>query len=129
MADSANVQSDDTYTKVEQVREIAREIASEEVDKVTQGVREDFIVIFGIFASLLIFLGVEIQVFKVAPRFSMLVGFSLFLLGAIQAFLLGIYSIVKGKYKFADYRDDPIVWFIGLCFTGSVLCFAWAVFN
>jgi lysylphosphatidylglycerol synthetase-like protein (DUF2156 family) len=95
----------------------------------TKGLREDFIVIFGLFASVLIFLGVEIQVFQKAPRFSFLVGMSCFMLGAMLAFLFCLHNIAKQKNTWGDYFNNPLTYFIMACFTGAVLCFAWGAFH
>lgn len=105
-------------------------VTQNELREASKGIREDFIVIFGLFASLLIFIGVEIQVFQKAPRFSMMVGFSVFLLGAMLAFLWGIYNIVKDRRDFVqDYIKNPIFYFIVACFVGAVACFWWAAFH
>jgi hypothetical protein len=101
----------------------------EDLRQASKGIREDFIVIFGLFASLLIFLGVEIQVFQKAPRFSMMVGFSSFILGAMLTFLLGIYNIVKDRSNFKDYFRNPIFYFILACFIMAIGCFYWASFH
>lgn len=84
------------------------------------GVREDFILIFGLFASVLIFLSIEVQVFQKAPRFSYVVGLSLFLLGAMQMFVLSLRNIVKDKNNLKDdYLKKPCCVVCRSVFSGS----------
>lgn len=121
---SGKVTTSDVTTDVET---IAGKIADERIDKASRVIKEDFLIIFGIFATLLIFLSIEIQVLQRATRFSLLIGFSTFLLGSTLAFLLGLNHIVKEKNKLADY-NNPLVYFILSCFAASIICFAWASF-
>lgn len=103
-------------------------VTYEQMRSETQSVREDFLVVFGIFASLFIFLSIEVQIFKEATRFSLLVGFSLFLLGSILAFIMCLHSIVKENNTWAHYKKNPVTWFVVACFLAAVVCFAWASF-
>lgn len=104
-------------------------VSRDELHEESRGIREDFIVIFGLFASFLIFLGIEVQVLQKAPRFSMLVGLSCFMLGAVLAFALAMHGIVKGKDRINDYIANPLAYFVIACFIGAAICFAWGVFH
>lgn len=103
-------------------------VSHDDLRQETRSIREDFLVIFGIFASLFIFLSVEIQIFRQATSFSLLIGFSLFLLAAILSFILCLFFVVKDKNKFSDY-NHPIVYFILALFVAAGLCFAWEMHN
>lgn len=128
MSNSVKLSQGDEFINEDIATEIANKVVRKELNKTSQAIREDFVLIFGVFAALLIFLGIDIQVFDKAPRFSMLVGFSCFLLGSILAFLLGIQNILKQSNTLKDYKNNPLVYFIGACFIGAILCFAWAHF-
>ena len=99
-------------------------ITKEELEEASKGIREDFILVFGLFASVLIFLSIDVQVFQKAPRFSYVVGLSLFLLGSLQMFVLSLKNIVKDNNDpIKDYLKNPVVWFTGLCFIGAIISF------
>jgi hypothetical protein len=99
-------------------------ITKDELEEASKGIREDFILVFGLFASVLIFLSIEVQVFQKAPRFSYVVGLSLFLLGSLQMFVLSLHNIIKEKSDFKEhYLKNPILWLILLCFTGAIISF------
>lgn len=100
-------------------------VSQNDLREASKGIREDFIAIFGIFATLFIFLSIEIQILKQATRFSFLVGFSLFLLGAMLMFIMCLNNIVKGRTGWKDFWN-PITVFIVSCLLGAVTCFLWA---
>ena|GEM_PF-6962781 len=90
----------------------------------SKGIREDFILVFGLFASLLIFLSIEVQVFQKATRFAYIVGLSLFLLGSLQFFVLSLHNIVKDKDDIKkDYLKNPVLWITCVCFVGAIISF------
>ncbi len=111
---------------IEEAEKVAQGIVDRELGKALKTIREDFIIIFGIFASILIFLGIEIQIMKQAQRFSLLVGFSLFLLASLQIFLLGIQSMLREQLEVKNLKNNYIFWFVCLCYAASVFCFFWA---
>jgi hypothetical protein len=62
-----------------------------------QDVKKDFITVFGIFASFVTFLSVEIQVFKTVTNFWLLLGLSAFLLASVLLFAFMILNMAKEK--------------------------------
>ena len=107
-------------------REEVDSMMTEKINRTTQGIREDFIVIFGIFASILIFLGIDIQIFRFATRFSLLIGFSSFLLGSLLTFVLSIVMVIKDKMTYKDLRGNVLLHLIAVLFLVSTICFIWA---
>lgn len=86
-------------------------VSQSDLKEASKGIREDFIAIFGIFATLFIFLSIEIQILKQATKFSLLVGFSLFILGAMLSFLVALRRVSKEESKWSDYYKNPVVLF------------------
>lgn len=114
--------------QIEQRDEALTQLVSQnDLKEASKGIREDFIAIFGIFATLFIFLSIEIQILKQATRFSLLVGFSLFLLSAMLTFIIALHNIIREKMTWKDYYSNPILGVIAITAVSSAFCFFWAV--
>ena len=82
------------------VSELKKELRQEKVNSLT---------VFGIFASFVTFLAVEIQVFKSNTNYWLLVGFSSFLLGAILMFAFSLSTITLNKKGWADFKNPLVI--------------------
>jgi len=82
------------------------------------------ITIFGIFASLVTFLSVEIQVFKNIDNFWLLIGLSAFLVSSLLLFVFSIHSIARNKLGWKDFLSTPIFWLFILFLIFSFVIFA-----
>ncbi|MBI5306747.1 hypothetical protein HZB04_04175 [Candidatus Wolfebacteria bacterium] len=81
------------------------------------------ITIFGIFASLVTFLSVEIQVFKNIDNFWLLIGLSAFLVSSLLLFIFSIHSIARNKLGWKDFLSTPIFWLFILFLIFSFVIF------
>jgi hypothetical protein len=100
-------------------------VKMEDVRDVVDEAKKDFITIFGVFAALLIFLSIEIQVFQQAKRFSYIMGVSFFLLSAILMFALAIHSMFNSDKRYGYYL--LLLGLIVMLFLASAACFLWGV--
>jgi len=82
------------------VNELKEELRQEKINSLT---------VFGIFASFVTFLAVEIQVFKTITNYWLLVGFSSFLLGAILMFAFGLSTITLNKKGWGDFKNPLVI--------------------
>jgi RsiW-degrading membrane proteinase PrsW (M82 family) len=114
-----------TATQMKSIAEVvANRVVIKELSKESRAIRQDFILVFGLFASVLIFLSVEVQVFKDASRFPFLVGVSLFILGSLQMFILSLNNLFNKKADFQkDYLKNPVFWIILSCYAGAIISF------
>lgn len=103
----------------------AEHVQPEDVRKAVDEAKKDFITIFGLFAALLIFLSVVVQVFQEAKRFSYVMGVSLFMLSAMLAFALAIHSLFNSEIRWTRYW--PVLVLVILFFVASAACFLWGI--
>ncbi len=100
--------------------------ATIEIEKLKQDLtneRLNNITIFGIFASLVTFLSVEIQVFKNIDNFWLLIGLSSFLVSSLLLFVFSIHSIARNKLGWKDFLSTPIFWLFILFLFFSFITF------
>lgn len=104
--------------------EIQKDLDSyESIRKEFQDLKKDFITVFGIFASFVTFLSVEIQIFKIVTDFWLLLGLSSFLLASILLFSFSINALVKGGAEWKEF-NKPIPVIVALFIIGAIICFA-----
>ena len=72
--------------------------------------RLNSITIFGIFASLVTFLSVEIQIFKTIENFWLLIGLTSFLVSSLLLFVFSVHAIARDRLRFKDFFVNPIFW-------------------
>ena len=125
MADKDN-DNHGTRFQVGDEESVGSKVTKTEFNEANRSIREDFIAIFGIFATLFIFLSIEIQILKQATRFSLLVGFSLFLLAALLTFMMALHSIVQDKMTWKSYYANPVLGIVAVCGVSAAFCFLWA---
>ena len=85
-------QKTDSNTK--DIERLRQDLINERLNNIT---------IFGIFASLVTFLSVEIQVFKNIDNFWLLIGLSAFLVSSLLLFVFSVYSIARSKLDWKDF--------------------------
>lgn len=88
----------------EQSKAQIREILQDDLKIAVQDVKKDFFVIFGLFASFVIFISVNIQIFRNNGNIFELIGLSSVFLSFIIVFALIINSIVKGNVEWSDLK-------------------------
>lgn len=101
------------------------EVEIRHIKNETGDLKKDFIAIFGLFASLVTFLSVEVAIFKNITRFSLVMAVSMFFLSALLLFALTLQNIVKDRNSLSDYITPPFV-LASIFFMASMLFFAWA---
>lgn len=84
----------------EKLKDFKKEIYNERLNNIT---------VFGIFASLVTFFSVEIQVFKNIESFWLLIGLTSFLVSAMLLFIFSLNSIIKDRLDWKkDFCKNPI---------------------
>jgi hypothetical protein len=98
-----------------------------DIKKDANDFKKDFVSVFGLFAGLVTFLATEIQVFKSANRFSLIVGESALLAAILLGFSLSLHGLLTeneaGYYK----RQKYVFAFIISLLIISGLSFSYAV--
>lgn len=77
----------ETYPTDKEVEKITREIIREESSKIKDSLATNSVIVLGIFASFITFLTIEVQVLKTVCDYSRILGFSMFILGAVLIFI------------------------------------------
>jgi cytochrome bd-type quinol oxidase subunit 2 len=72
-------------------------------------IREDFLLIFGLLAAVIAFLTAQVQAYQYLKSFSMLVGFSAFMIAALLAFVVGLKTIARDKNNPKDYYAVTVI--------------------
>lgn len=111
----------DQYTLEQKTDSNTRDIERLKQDLTNE--RLNNITIFGIFASLVTFLSVEIQVFKNIDNFWLLIGLSAFLVSSLLLFVFSIHSIARNKLGWKDFLSTPIFWLFILFLLFSFVIF------
>jgi hypothetical protein len=97
---SINPSSDiKTYPTREEVEKITREIAREEGFKIKDSLSTNSVTVLGIFASFIAFLVIEVQILKTVCDYSRILGFSVFILGAVLLFVSFIIYFTDSQNK------------------------------
>jgi multisubunit Na+/H+ antiporter MnhG subunit len=91
-------------------------------------IRKDFILIFGLFASLLAFLAIEVQVFNHIKTFSDVMGVNAFLLASFILFAFMMGKIFKASERFV-WSDLVILLIVLLLLYASTECFLYGTHN
>lgn len=81
----------------------------DEVKNEGQEIKKDFLVIFGLFASFVTFLSIEVQVFKNRDNIFELVGISSISLSFVIYFALVINDIAKEKNEWKDFAKPTYI--------------------
>lgn len=80
-----------------------------ELTKETQEIKKDFLTIFGLFASFVTFLSIEVQVFKNKDNVLELIGITSISLSFIMFFALVINDISKDKNEWSDFKKPSYI--------------------
>lgn len=80
-----------------------------DVKKEGQEVKKDFLTIFGLFASFVTFLSIEVQVFKNKDNIFELLGISSISLAFVMFFALIINDIAKDKSQWSDFKKPTYI--------------------
>lgn len=110
-----------TYPTHEEVQKITREIAKEEGFKIKDSLSTNSVTVLGIFASFIAFLTIEVQVLKTVCDYSRILGFSLFILGAVLLFVGFIIYFTDSQNKKIWQIILPLL--IALCLIGGGVYF------
>ena len=86
----------------------------EEIKREGQEIKKDFLTIFGIFASFVTFLSIEVQVFKNKENVFELIGICSISLSFVMLFALIINDIAKDKSEWSDLKKPT--YFLNLIF-------------
>ena len=92
-------QQTDSNTK--DIERLKTELSNERFNNLT---------IFGIFASLVTFFSIEIQVFKNIDNFWLIIGLTSFLVSAMLLFIFCVHSIARDKITWRNFLSTPIFW-------------------
>lgn len=81
----------------------------DEVKKEGQEIKKDFLTIFGLFASFVTFLSIEVQVFKNKDNVFELIGITSISLSFVMFFALVINDIAKDKSEWKDFQKPTYI--------------------
>ena len=87
--------------------------------------KKEYIAIFGIFAAIITFIGIEVQAFNKLTSFGRLIGFSALLVSMLTFLIFCIERITSNKPP-SIYRD-PIFWVAILAFLFAIFCFGYTL--
>lgn len=119
-----NPQQIDVVDKETLTRTVAS--AKNEIRSELNDTKKQYIEIFGIFAAIITFLGIEVQAFNKISTFSKLAGFTSFLISNVLYLIysIGILSSSEKKGSFTqDYNNKILI--IGTIFFALSLTFFW----
>lgn len=88
-----------THSNTKEIEKLKQDLTNERLNNIT---------VFGIFASLVTFLSVEIQIFKNIDNFWLLVGLASFLVSSLLLFVFSIHSVARDRLKWKDFFQNPI---------------------
>jgi hypothetical protein len=103
-----------TDSNTEEIKKIRQDLANERLNNIT---------IFGIFASLVTFFSIEIQVFKNIDNFWLIVGLTAFLVSSLLLFVFSIHSIAREKLGWRDFFSTPVFWLFMVFLIFSLVIF------
>lgn len=112
----------DRSTLDQVVKEIKQEFQED-----TDEAKKQYIAIFGIFASIITLLGIEVQAFNKFTSISKLVGFSAFLLSAILILLFAIDYISSINKR--HIGKNALLWIALIMFIFSTICFWYSIMD
>ncbi|WP_028524547.1 hypothetical protein [Runella limosa] len=81
----------------------------DEIKKEGQEIKKDFLTIFGLFASFVTFLSIEVQVFKNKENILELIGICSISLSFVMFFALIINDIAKDKSQWSDFKKPTYI--------------------
>ncbi len=101
-----NQNQGDQYILQKQTADNTKEI--ERLKTELSGERFNNLTIFGIFASLVTFFSVEIQVFKNIDNFWLIIGLTSFLISSMLLFIFAVHAIARDKLSWRNFFASPI---------------------
>jgi hypothetical protein len=104
----------------EELKTSVSEIKSD-LTKESQETKKDFLTIFGLFASFVTFLSIEVQVFKNKDNVLELIGITSISLSFVMFFALVINDISKDKNEWSDFKKPSYI--LNLLFAGVGILF------
>lgn len=87
------------FPTYDEVLGITRKIAQEESSKVKDSLATNSVTVLGIFASFIAFLTIEVQILKTVCDYLRILGFSIFILGAVLLFVTFIIYFTDSQNK------------------------------
>ena len=103
-----------TDNNTKEIERLRRELSNERFNTIT---------IFGVFASLVTFFSVEIQIFKNIENFWLLIGLTAFLVSSLLLFVFSIHAIIKDRLNWREFFSAPIFWIFWMFLTFSFVIF------
>lgn len=99
------------------------QIQKEEIKKEGQEIKKDFLTIFGLFASFVTFLSIEVQVFKNKDNVHELIGISCISLSFVMFFALVINDIAKDKSEWKDFLKPTYIFNLFFAVVGMIFLY------
>lgn len=104
-----NQQKEEVKTLLNVELENSVKIIKDDVIKEGQEIKRDFLTIFGLFASFVTFLSIEVQVFKNRDNILELIGITSISLSFVMFFALVINDISKDKSEWKDFLKPTYI--------------------
>ncbi|MFH0988120.1 MAG: hypothetical protein V1763_01980 [Parcubacteria group bacterium] len=103
-----------THSNTKDIEKLKQDLTNERLNNIT---------VFGIFASLVTFLSVEIPIFKNIENFWLLIGLTSFLVSSMLLFIFSIHSVARDRLKWKEFFQSPILWLFLLFLIFSFVIF------
>ncbi len=103
-----------TQSNTKDIEQLRQALTNERLNSIT---------IFGVFASLVTFLSIEIQIFKNIDNFWLLIGLTAFLVSSMLLFVLALHSVARDKLRWSEFFSSPIFWLFLLFLVFSFFIF------
>lgn len=116
-------QKDEVKTLLNDELETSVNSIKSDVVKEGQEIKRDFLTIFGLFASFVTFLSIEVQVFKNRDNIFELLGITSISLSFVMFFALVINDISKDKSEWKDFKKPTYIINIGFAVLGVLALF------
>lgn len=97
--------------------------AKEELRKESSDLKKQYIEIFGIFAAIITFLGIEVQAFNKLESFAKLAGFSCLLMSLVVILLMLIRNLSSKDKSWKFFISDPFFGLFAFLFCMSLVFF------
>lgn len=114
----------------EQIKELLKEALTSSVSEIksdlnkeSQEIKKDFLTIFGLFASFVTFLSIEVQVFKNKDNILELIGITSVSLAFVMFFALVINDISKDKSDWSDFKKPTYIINMAFAVTGILFLY------
>ena len=119
----SNEQKEEVKTLLQGELQTSVQGLKDEVKQEGQEIKKDFLTIFGLFASFVTFLSIEVQVFKNKDNVLELIGITSISLSFVMFFALVINDIAKDKSEWKDFLKPTYIFNLFFAVVGMIFLY------